>query len=100
MILKYSPIRKLCRDTNGATLFTCIFCCFALYKAEGISKQEDTNKMISDRVINHLVLGFVQSAVPITSTDYVIQMWFLFHLRNDLAKLKRVYRATKYIPHS
>ena len=81
VILKYSPIRKLCRDANGATLFTCIFCCFASYKAEGISKQEDTNRMISDQVKNHLVLGFVQSAVPIISTDYVIQMWFLFHFK-------------------
>ena len=29
-------IRKFCRDTNGATLFIRIFCCFVLYKAEDI----------------------------------------------------------------
>ena len=29
-------ITKFCRDTNGATLFIRIFCCFVLYKAEDI----------------------------------------------------------------
>ena len=29
-------MRKFCRDTNGATLFIRIFCCFVLYKAEDI----------------------------------------------------------------
>ena len=93
MILKYA-IRKFCRDTNGATLFICIFCCSALYKAEAIVTQKIQTEWYP--TFSYKPFGSRVGAVCCAYNQHWLRTYykrgiFFIILRNDLTKLTRVY---------
>ena len=69
-------------------MYILLFCFIQSWR---YSKQKDiTNRMISDRVINH---KFGSPFCAVCCADYVIQMSGFFYLiyRNELTRLNRVY---------